>query len=191
MAPERAPAQPPPSEELGRALRRQLERSEPGLRFVAQGLLGAGSRIDGLGIDAAGRALLLLIGPAGEDLALVARGLAQRAWVEARLPDWQQLAPGLGLRSDQRPRLALLCPAFGEEARAAAAALGSEAPLLLSFRCLRDGQGQLELLLDAAPEELPDREVAPAHSGARAAFRSGLSDEDLGLSPEERSDFER
>ncbi len=177
----------PPRPELLRRLRARLGNVDPGLRYVAENLLGAEARIDLLAIDARGNPVLLLVGEAGEDLALVGRALAQRAWVEARLGDWLQLAPDLGLAAGAAVRVVLLCPAFRPETLAAARALGAEAPELTTYRCLRNG-AELGLLLEpVAAEPGPPGEPASVES---SRFRSGLSDAQLGLTPEERAEFE-
>jgi hypothetical protein len=149
---------------------------------VAEGLLGADSPIDFVGIDAEGRAVIVLVGDAGGDLELVTRGLAQKAWVEPRLRDWLQLAPHLGVRPEAGVRLLLLCPGFRAESRAAVSALGPDAPELILYRCVRNGAS-----VDALVEPLENAPTAPA---AAAPFRTGLTDADLGISPEERREFE-
>jgi hypothetical protein len=151
------------------------------VRLVAEGLLGAESPIDFLGIDAEGRAVIILVGDPGGDLELVTRGLAQKAWVEPRLRDWVQLAPHLGLRPEIGARLLLLCPGFRAESRAAASALGPDAPEMILYRCVRNGAG-----VDALVEPLDHSPAAPP----AAPFRTGLTDADLGISPEERREFE-
>jgi hypothetical protein len=149
---------------------------------VAEGLLGSDSPIDFVGIDAEGRAVIILVGDSGRDLELVTRGLAQKAWVEPRLRDWLQLAPHLGLRPEMGVRLLLLCPGFRAESRAAAAALAPDSPELTLYRCVRNGAG-----VDALVEPLDSAPAAPA---AAAPFRTGLTDADLGIRPEERREFE-
>lgn len=190
--PDLSPAPPPPRPQLLRDLRARLDGAAPGLRVVAEGVLGEGFPIDFVALEPDGRVALVLVGDAGEDLELVARGLAQRAWLEPRLRDWLQLAPQLGLRPEAGVRLVLLCPDFGPESRAAARALGDAAPLLATYRCVRNG-GSVEPLVEALPApaglpEAPGRPPAPG--GAPVAFRSGLSDAELDLSPDERREFE-
>jgi hypothetical protein len=154
----------------------------PGLRLVAESLLGADSPIDFVGVDAEGRTVIVLVGNPGGDLELVARGLAQRAWVQPRLRDWLQLAPHLGVRPEAGVRLLLLSTGFRAESRAAAAALAPGAPELILYRCVRNGAG-----VDALLEPL---EIAPAAPAPTAPFRTGLTDADLGISPEERREFD-
>lgn len=185
----------PPRAELLRCLRLRVDDAAPGLRVVAQEVLGCDAPIDFVGIDADGRAALVLVGESGQDLELVARGLAQRAWLAARLRDWLQLAPDLGLRPELGLGVVLLCPDFGPESRAAAAALGGEAPRLVRYRCVRNGAG-VQVLVErpggeggreagtgrgpspAATETVAAREPEPP--ALRSRFRTGLTDADLG-----------
>jgi hypothetical protein len=188
---------PPPREVLLRELRARVGELVPGGRVLAEELLGLDSRIDLVLAEPSGRAAIVLVGGDSEGLTLVGRAVAQRAWVEARLPDWLQLAPGLGLRPEAGVRALLLCPGFCAETRAAARALGADALALISWRYIRDG-ARTALLLQ--PEEGLERAAgpprAPAASPRRAAsnapvFRTGLSDADLGLTREELDELER
>lgn len=182
---ELVPAPLPPRAQLLEQLCAGLDRLDPTLRLLARGVLGADAPIDLVAVDAAGRSVLILVGGPGEDLELVARGLAQRAWLEPRLADWLQLAPNLGLRPEARARLVLLCPEFGPSARSAARAADPEHLSLATFRCLRNGGEALVLIepLGAAAARSPGG--APA-----AGFRTGLREIDLGLTPEERREFD-
>jgi hypothetical protein len=176
--------------ERRRALRRALAAQWPELRVVAEDVLGAESRIDLVAVGPAGEVLILLAGEPEQDLALVARGLAQRAWVEAHLPDWLKLAPDLGARLEAGVAVLLLCDHFGAEALAAARALGPGRIAIAACHWVTD---RAELRAWLAPIEL---EPAPEAAGPRAEvaapppapeFRTGLRDEDLGLSAEEQS----
>ena len=183
---------PPPREDLVDALRDRLGHAVPGSRIVAEGLLGAEARVDFVGIEPGGRVVLVLVGDHDEDLALVGRGLAQRAWVAARLDDWVQLAPHLELRSDSSVRVVLLCPGYSPEARAAIDSLGPEAMAGVVYRCVQNGTG-VEVLLEhlalpEAPATLPRKDAGGALS--EPTFRTGLSDADLGLTAEELREFE-
>jgi hypothetical protein len=196
--PELSLAPPPPRAELLRQLRARLADAAPGLRVLAEEVLGEQGTIDFVGGLPDGRAALVLVGEAGEDLRLVARGLAQRGWLEPRLRDWLKLAPDLGLRPELGVQVVLLCPAFGPESRAAARALGAAAPLLASYRCVRDGRG-VEPLVERLAEGGPAAQPPPLHIAPeprRAGrqplppFRTGLSEAEIELTPEEQREFE-
>jgi hypothetical protein len=177
----------PPRAELLRQLRPRIDELAPGLRVVAEGLLGSETRIDFVGVEASGRVVLVIVGTAEDDLALVARALAQKAWVEARLRDWRQLAPGLGLRPEAGVRVWLLAPRFRTESHAAARAAGGIA--LASYRCVRNGAGS-DALVEAVSEAAEAEAPAPAAGRPAPQFRTGLVDTELGLTAEERREFD-
>lgn len=188
---------PPPRDELIAQLRGRLGHAVPGLRVLAEKLLGADSTIDFVALEPTGRVVLILVGDRDDDLELVARGLAQRAWVSARLSDWTQLAPNLGLTPDAEVRVVLACPAFGAEASTALRALGSDVMTAVTYRCVQNGVGFEVLLehpfaMDPEPAGEPVESAKPPAptSSDPPSFRSGLSDADLGLTPEERSEFD-
>jgi hypothetical protein len=182
---------PPPRRELVEKLRHRLGHAVPGSRVVAEGLLGADARIDFVSVEPSGRVALVLVGNHGEDLALVGRGLAQRAWVASRLADWNQLAPHLELRPDAGVRVVLLCPGYALETRAAIDALGPEVMVGVIYRCVEDGSG-FETLVEhlALPESAEPSGPEAARPVGKPAFRTGLTDADLGLTPEELREFE-
>jgi hypothetical protein len=183
-------AEPPRRPQLNEALRARLSEVVPGLRLIVEGALGADSRIDFVGVEPTGRVVLIFVGEEGDDLELIGRAVAQRAWVEPRIRDWIQLAPNLGVRPGAGTRAVLLCPSFRHETETAAAALGDQAVSLVRYRCLRNG-GNLEILIEPIAREVargttpprPDRSGLPA-------FRTGLSHEDLELTAEESVEFE-
>ena len=183
-----------PGAERRRALRRALVAHWPELRVVAEDVLGAESRIDLVAVGPAGEVLLLLTGEPERDLELVARGLAQRAWVEAHLPDWLKLAPQLGARPEAGVAVLLLCDHFGAEAMAAARALGPGRIAIAACHWVSDGA---ELRAWLAPIELEPLATvsapvtSPAPPPPAPEFRTGLRDEDLGLSADEQSAFGR
>jgi hypothetical protein len=156
---------------------------------LAEGLLGADAHIDFVALEPGGRVALVLVGEHDEDLELVGRGLAQRAWVAARIGDWRQLAPNLGLAPDAEVRAIAVCPAFDAEARTALTALGPAVVAAVTYRCVQNGS-DFEVLLehltstgDGAPASRPDADPAPR-------FRTQLTDADLGLTPAEQREFE-
>ena len=172
--------------QLRQSVRAALGSLAPSLHVLAEDLLGERTKIDLVGVEPGGRAVLVLVGQAGEDAALVTRALAQRAWVEARVGDWLKLAPGLEFRVPASVRAILLCPAFDPETVAAATSLGPEVIELATYRQLPNG-GQSSLLLERVtrPESPLDASATPGH----APFRSGLTESDLNLTPEEVSEF--
>ena len=185
----------PPRDELLDLLRSRLNDVVPGMRLLARGLRGAAeSPIDFLGVEPAGRAVLVLVGMAGEDLELIGRALAQRAWVESRLEDWLQLAPDSGIRPEAGLLAQLLCPAFRHEARLAARSLGPERVALGTFRFVRGALGVealLERILDDAPAPRAGDGSAPAAQARPLEdFRTGLDDAQLGLTEAELAEFE-
>lgn len=187
--PELALCDAPPHRELVRLLRASASELWPDLRVIAEGVLGAEATIDWVALEPGGRACVVLVGEPDEDLELVARALAQRAWLAPRLRDWLQIAPRIGLRPEAGVRALLLCPAFRSEALAAAGALGPEVLSLASYRCVRDGGG-VSVLIEALPGAsgaAETREEKPRPE----PFRTGLSDLDLGLTADERREFER
>jgi hypothetical protein len=184
---------PPPRAELLEQLRSCLGHAVPGVRVLAENLLGIETTIDFVALEPTGRVVLILVGVPGEDLELVGRGLAQRAWVAARLGDWIQLAPNLGIQPGAEVRVLLLCSAFGPESRAAVQAIGREVMAPLIYRCVENGTG-FEVLLEHVSADEPATEALAPRAGrdrtAVAPFRTGLTDADLGLTPEERHEFD-
>ena len=188
---------------LRSSLRRQLEQMQPPLRTLAENVLAEGSRIDLVARDPLGGLVVILIGEAGQDLALLTRALAHRCWVEQRIPDWLQLAPELELSSEVHALA--LCPEFRPETIAAARAIQ---PLvrLSRFRSLADCADPLLLepvdleplekpaiapaltpaATPPAPQPAPAPRDPPSHPGE---FRSGLSESDLQITPDERREF--
>jgi len=184
--------EPPPRPELVMRVREALSELGASLRILAQDVLGADARIDLVAADPEGRVTLVLWTTGDEDLALAALGLAQRAWVAARLPDWTQLAPQLGLQPEAPVRLLLLAPDFSPTAVAAVRAADPEDIDLVRFRCFRgpSNGGRVSVLLEplrlagaSRPAPSPRRPGSPPPA---VRFRSGLSDADLDLTPDER-----
>jgi len=182
--------EPPPRPEFVARVRAALGELGASLRILAQDVLGADARIDLVAADPDGRLTLVLWTTGGEELALIALGLAQRAWVEARLPDWIQLGPQLGLRPEARVRLLLLAPEFSPTAVAAVRAADPEEIDLVRFRCFQGNGSDVQVLLEplrfagaTRPAAAPRR---PGSAPPAVRFRSGLSDADLDLTPDER-----
>jgi hypothetical protein len=179
-----------PRPELRNALRR-AQAFDPPLRILAEDVLGADAPIDFIAVDPDGRVVLVLIGEDGEDQELLTQALAQRAWVRPRIRDWLQLAPNLELSASAPVAVSLLCPSFSSSTQAAAADLGPDVLDLSTLRCVRNGAEATVLLERLSPPGPSDRRRAavdpPAEGGPR--FRSGLTAEDLQLTPEEISEF--
>jgi hypothetical protein len=174
----------PPPEERRRALRDALGALVPGWRPLAENVLGADARIDWVGRDGEGRCVIALVGRAGDDLALIAAGLAQREWVAERVADWAQLAPEAGLRPAAGVVAVLLAPQFRPAAIAAARAVSGPPLRLAALRFIENGAGVSPLL------ELIGSDPADPGTGGAPGFRSGLSAAELDLTPDERAEFE-
>ncbi|MGH0038109.1 MAG: hypothetical protein ACQGVK_24015 [Myxococcota bacterium] len=188
------PEEGPPRERcvVRREVGRRLGDLEAGLEPVAEDLLGGSGPIDWLARDRHDRAVIVLIGDPGQDAALFTRGLAERTWVEQRIPDWLKLSPHLGLSPDRGVRCWLVCPDFAPETRAAHEALAGDAPDLARLAWCRRG-GDLQAFLEPQPRALragaPAHDRAPAEPAAGARFRSGLREDDFDFSEAERKAF--
>ena len=166
------------------ALRREL-RSRLGLlgtplQLLAEDVLGEeDERIDWVAAEPDGRLCVVLLAhePGGERL--LASGLAQRAWMQARIPDWQQLVPGLGVRADLRPHLLLLAPDFSRVARRAAREADPDGLRLARYRWDRVG-GEARLIIEPVDPIAPARPApAPSTPPLVSVFRSGLAESDF------------
>lgn len=178
------------------AVRRQLPLLKPPLRLVAEGLLAETSHVDFVALDPSGHVVLLLVGEEGGDASLLTRALAHSAWVRARLENWRQLAPELGLAHDPTVRAMLLCPSFRPETLAAAEALGDAVQLVLCCSVRTGSESRLVFENLTGPRhEAPPRPVPPKPSPSSSQkqeptiFRSGLSDDELELTVAERNEF--
>jgi hypothetical protein len=172
----------PQTAALRRELRARLGQLGAPLQLLAEDVLGEDdARIDWVAVEPGGRMTVALLGLEGGDESLLARGLAQRAWVQARIGDWRQLAPGLAARADLRPRLLLLAPDFSRVVRIAAREADPDALQLARFRWSLEQNGAPELalaLLDPLPVALGEPE--PTRTPLASVFRSGLGDRDFG-----------
>jgi len=174
--------------ELQAQMRAEVEHLDPAWRVIAEGVLGLEDRIDLLAIDGRGRIVVTLLGLAGEDdRMLLTRLIAQRAWVMARTGDWAQLAPELELDPEAPVRGVLMAPDFCAQTRASVAQLEELGLELIRYSSLRS-RGRPQLVLSpvdiphpgfSKKETLSPRPGRPKPSGS--VFRSGLSEEDLGL----------
>ena len=106
---------------------------------------------------------------------MLERGLVQRAWVEARIPDWRQLAPTLALRPGLAPGVLLVARDHARSTRIAAREAAGDAVLLARWR----GEASAPALeLVDAPPRPRQRPAVPAPRLA-SVFRTGLTDADL------------
>ncbi|MEN8160539.1 MAG: hypothetical protein ABFS41_10760 [Myxococcota bacterium] len=159
------------------AVRGALLRLTPPLETVAEDVLGSVSRMDLVARDPDGGVTVVLLATEGADLARLAEGIAQCAWLSPRLPDWEQLAPHLGLIANGGVRLLLACPRFDERTRLAAEALGAGRIQLVET--LPRGDLDLDLRpLGAAAAAAAPAEAATPRPGTPATprFRSALRD---------------
>ena len=108
-----------------------------------------------------------------------------------RIRDWLQLAPNLELSASAPVVASVLCSSFSADTRAAAADLGPDVLELCTLRCVRNGSEATVLLERLQPDPASGRPLAvdpPPEAGT--PFRSGLSAEDLQLTPEEIREFD-
>jgi hypothetical protein len=167
---------------LRRTLRSEFEQLEPGLRVLAEDFLGLEANLDLLATDADGRLVLALVADPGRELEGIANAMAQAEFCAPRIRDWQKLAPDLPLRPEGEVRTFLLAREFPAPALLAARALGERTALVRCHIGDEPGALRLQLLTPPARRSDPPR---PSRSG----FRFGLTDADLGLTPEERTEF--
>ena len=182
-------APPHSAAELQALVRTEVEHLDPAWRVIAEGVLGLEDRIDLIAIDGRGRIVVTLLGLEGEDdRTLLTRLIAQRAWVADRLDDWAQLAPELELDPDAPVRGVLIAADFSAQTRASAGELSHLAVELIRYTSLRS-RGRPQLILSpvetssspAFKQESRDPGPAGEPKPSGSVFRSGLSEEDLGL----------
>lgn len=196
--PEIALTPPPPRSELLRQVSGHIRDLVPRGQLLAVGIQGAESPIDFVVLEPGGSLVLVLVADPGHDLEQVGLALAQRAWVEARLHDWLQLAPDLGVRPEAGVRVCLLCASLRPETLAAARPLGTGVLELAIYRCIRtrEGAGLLVERLERPAAAMPQAPaVEPTAEPAETpvplpSFRTGLRDIDLGITAEERAGLE-
>lgn len=155
------------SERLERALE---ELPEP-LEVLAWGILGESTRIDAVARDGRGGGVVLLWTEPETAPARLTEALAQRAWVAARLADWDQLAPHRGLRPELGVRIVLVGRRFDAHTRTASASLGEGVVSLHRLGVGAAGPGD-------DPETIPQGEGASTPR-LRSVFRTGLRPSDL------------
>ena len=175
-------------------VRERLSSLSPPLRIIAENVATGSSSIDFVALDPIGHVVVVLVGRAGEDLALLTRGLSHQAWVAGQLDTWRQLAPGLDLAPRASVQVLLVCPDFSGDTRSALAQVGPGIQLVRA-RLVRNGSqsGLLFEPLSAAPSpslDAPHESAGGDPASTEIAFRSGLTEADLRLTVEERREFE-
>jgi hypothetical protein len=179
-------------DELRRRVRQNLVHLSPGLRVIAEDVPGLATRIDLVAVDDEGDVVLILIVSEAEDVEGFTRALAERAWLGPRLESWRKLAPDLALRPDARTCCLLLAPDFSPETRCATEGLPGGQLTLATWRYVAsevhrtvwlERVGRPQRRGESPSEERREDKRIPA-------FRSGLSESDLGLTAEERDQLE-
>ena len=171
-----------PRDELHERVRARMAEFGGALRVIAEDLLGADSTIDWVAVDAQGQLAVILLGQAGRELELIARGVAQRAWVGARIKDWLQLAPNLGIRpggagsgSSSSGQRSTAPPARRLQRWASRSNSGPTAGCAMGRASTSSWSGS-----SSAPRTCVRASLSFPRPG-RSAFRSELSDAELGL----------
>jgi hypothetical protein len=172
-------------------VREQLASMRPPLRILAENVDTGSSPIDFVALDSGGDLVIVLLGAEGEDLALFTRGLAHQSWVEAQIQTWRQLAPALEFSAHPSVEVLLVCPGFCSETCSAVARVGPTIQLVRA-RSIPNGTGDVLLFeslgSSSSGPARPQAEVTPDATPS-SPFRSGLTEEDLRLSPEELQEF--
>lgn len=179
----------PESAALRRELRSRLGLLGAPLQVLAEHVLGEeDARIDWVAMEPDGRLWVVVVGAEVGDEALLARGLAQRAWIQARIGDWRQFAPDLRARADLRPRLLLIAPDFSRMVRIAAREADPEGLRLARHRWVAVSGGGASLSLEPLdPLPAPAVETPSAPPPLASVFRSSLGERDFagdGVNPE-------
>ena len=161
---------------LRRGFAASLRQLGVALELIAEDVVGDDdARIDWIASGPEGRAWLVLLATGAADGSLLVRGLVQRAWVEARIPDWRQLAPGLALREGLTPGLVLVASEHARSARIAAREVGADAVRHVTWA----GAPERPSLSALEPPPRPRERHAEAPARLRSVFRTGLTDADL------------
>ncbi len=137
-------------------IQRALPGLESGLRLLADGLPAPSGLIDVLGVDAAGRPVLVFVveGAHADDgrVALgLARALGARAWLQSEQPGWLQLVPEIARSDVVVPRCLLLVRSLSPMLRAAIEALPDRWIEPVVYRPFSHGGDDFLLLEQLAP----------------------------------------
>jgi hypothetical protein len=162
---------------LRSGLAAQLARIGTSLELVAEDVIGEeDAPIDWIASAPDGRAWIVLVEPATGDGRMLEQALVQCAWVQARIRDWIQLAPSLGLRAELVPRALLIARDFGRVTRIAARLAAGEDVLLARW----SGDQRAPALDVLEPPARRSRGTPGASPRPLVSvFRSGLTDTDL------------
>jgi hypothetical protein len=146
------------------------------LELVAEDVLADEDEpIDWIAAAPDGRAWLVLLATGAAPPGMLERALVQRAWVEARVPDWRQLAPTLALRAGLAPGVLLVACEWPRGLRVAAREAAGDGVLLASWS--GDVAEPVLALVDESPR--PRRRPATPAPRLVSVFRTGLTDADL------------
>jgi hypothetical protein len=146
------------------------------LELVAEDVLADEDEpIDWIAAAPDGRAWVVLLATGAAPAGLLERALVQRAWVEARVPDWRQLAPTIALRTGLAPGVLLVARDYERVLRVAAREVAADGVLLA--RWSGDAAEPALALVDAPPRPR-ERPTLPAPRLV-SVFRTGLTDADL------------
>jgi hypothetical protein len=143
-----------------RRLAEHLAALTPPLRPIARSVLAETSRIDVVALDPEGRAVVIIDG-GEDDRAGLTRALAAAAWLEARLSDWCQLAPGLAIDARAPVRALLVASRLSPETRAAARLVGAARVGLLARQRPAASRSPLPASEEAPPADAGDTSAAP------------------------------
>ena len=163
---------------LRRAIAPRLGQLGMPLELIAEDVLGEEDGvIDWVAAAPDGRAFVVLVANRTGDAALLQAGLVQRAWVEARIPDWRKLAPTLAVREEPPARVLLIARDFERATRLAAREAAGAAIALARWRFAgTTGEVDLERAL---PECRVARDLPAPPRQTASAFRTGLLDADF------------
>ena len=163
---------------LRRAIAPRLGQLGTPLELIAEDVLGEEDGvIDWVAAAPDGRAFVVLVANRTGDAALLQAGLVQRAWVEARIPDWRKLAPTLAVREEPPARVLLIARDFDRTTRIAAREAAGAAIVLARWR-LAGTTGEVDLERVEPECRVARDHPAPARQAA-SAFRTGLRDADF------------
>lgn len=163
---------------LRRAIAPRLGQLGTPLELVAEDVLGEEDGvIDWVAAAPDGRAFVVLVANRTGDAALLQAGLVQRAWVEARIPDWRKLAPTLAVCEEPPAQLLLIARDFDRATRIAAREAAGAAIVLARWH-LAGTTGEVDLERVETARRVARDIPAPARQAA-SAFRTGLRDADF------------